>query len=221
MAYGLRISPPPLPRRAQRDPSHASPRAVDMGNPRRVAPNHRMRWRRNILGTNPTVCHGSANTHTSARIRNTYQRSFIGTVTIGDTHYFGDAIVTADGAVRLFVGGPAQTPAPSNLQAGNGRAVRRDGYCPRDGKSGEPEPFWLGMHVTGAESLLRAKLRSGDSGQRVPAMFQARYSPTRERAHRGSSICPIGPTTMRSPQEQRLRATTKKKLLSSYQTTTR
>jgi hypothetical protein len=31
---------------------------------------------------------------------------FIGTVTIGDTRYFGDALVTMDGAIRLFVGGP-------------------------------------------------------------------------------------------------------------------
>jgi hypothetical protein len=44
---------------------------------------------------------------------------FIGTVKIGDKTYFGDALVTVDGAVRLFVGGPGsndgvlQTSKPS------------------------------------------------------------------------------------------------------------
>jgi hypothetical protein len=31
---------------------------------------------------------------------------FVGTVKIGDTTYFGDALITVDGAVRLFVGAP-------------------------------------------------------------------------------------------------------------------
>lgn len=31
---------------------------------------------------------------------------FVGTVTIGDTDYLGDAVVTVDGAVRLYVGDP-------------------------------------------------------------------------------------------------------------------
>src|SRR5580765_417616 len=32
---------------------------------------------------------------------------YIGTVKIGSTTYFGDALITVDGAVRLFVGAPA------------------------------------------------------------------------------------------------------------------
>lgn len=31
---------------------------------------------------------------------------FVGSVKIGDTEYFGDALLTVDGAVRLYVGGP-------------------------------------------------------------------------------------------------------------------
>jgi hypothetical protein len=31
---------------------------------------------------------------------------FVGTVTIGETDYYGDALVTVDGAMRLYVGGP-------------------------------------------------------------------------------------------------------------------
>lgn len=31
---------------------------------------------------------------------------YVGTVTIGDTDYFGDALLTEDGAIRLYVGGP-------------------------------------------------------------------------------------------------------------------
>lgn len=31
---------------------------------------------------------------------------YVGTVTIGDTDYFGDALLTEDGVIRLYVGGP-------------------------------------------------------------------------------------------------------------------
>jgi len=31
---------------------------------------------------------------------------FIGTVTIGDVDYYGDALLTSDGAIRVYVGGP-------------------------------------------------------------------------------------------------------------------
>ena len=35
-----------------------------------------------------------------------WQGRYVGTVTIGDVQYFGDAILTADGLIRLYVGGP-------------------------------------------------------------------------------------------------------------------
>src|ERR1035438_1665192 len=35
-----------------------------------------------------------------------WQGRYVGTVTIGDVRYFGDAILTADGLIRLYVGGP-------------------------------------------------------------------------------------------------------------------
>jgi len=35
-----------------------------------------------------------------------WQGRYIGTVTIGDVQYFGDALLTADGLIRLYVGGP-------------------------------------------------------------------------------------------------------------------
>jgi hypothetical protein len=35
-----------------------------------------------------------------------WQGRFVGTVTIGNVDYFGDALLTADGAVRLYVGAP-------------------------------------------------------------------------------------------------------------------
>lgn len=36
-----------------------------------------------------------------------WQERYVGTVTIGDVQYFGDAMLTADGLIRLYVGGPA------------------------------------------------------------------------------------------------------------------
>jgi hypothetical protein len=36
-----------------------------------------------------------------------WQERYIGTVTIGDVQYFGDAVLTADGLIRLYVGGPS------------------------------------------------------------------------------------------------------------------
>jgi hypothetical protein len=35
-----------------------------------------------------------------------WQGRYVGTVTIGDVQYFGDAMLTADGIIRLYVGGP-------------------------------------------------------------------------------------------------------------------
>jgi hypothetical protein len=35
-----------------------------------------------------------------------WQGRYVGTVTIGDVQYFGDAMLTADGLIRLYVGGP-------------------------------------------------------------------------------------------------------------------
>lgn len=35
-----------------------------------------------------------------------WQERYVGTVTIGGVQYFGDAILTADGLIRLYVGGP-------------------------------------------------------------------------------------------------------------------
>jgi len=35
-----------------------------------------------------------------------WQGRYVGTVTIGGVQYFGDALLTADGAIRLYVGGP-------------------------------------------------------------------------------------------------------------------
>jgi len=35
-----------------------------------------------------------------------WQGRYVGTVTIGDIQYFGDAMITADGLIRLYVGGP-------------------------------------------------------------------------------------------------------------------
>ena len=35
-----------------------------------------------------------------------WQGRYVGTVTIGDVSYFGDALLTADGLIRLYVGGP-------------------------------------------------------------------------------------------------------------------
>jgi len=43
---------------------------------------------------------------------------FVGTVTIGETVYFGDALLTVDGAIRLYVGGPY---APSGVIQGRTR----------------------------------------------------------------------------------------------------
>ena len=40
---------------------------------------------------------------------------FVGKVTIGETAYFGDALLTVDGAIRLYVGGPY---APSGVIQG-------------------------------------------------------------------------------------------------------
>jgi hypothetical protein len=61
---------------------------------------------------------------------------FIGTVMIGDVAYYGDAVLTSDGAVRLYVGGPADSdgtvqqskPQSSeqfvgNLQVNGGQAL--------------------------------------------------------------------------------------------------
>jgi hypothetical protein len=35
-----------------------------------------------------------------------WQGRYVGSVTIGDVQYFGDALLTADGLIRLYVGGP-------------------------------------------------------------------------------------------------------------------
>ena len=35
-----------------------------------------------------------------------WQGRYVGTVTIGGLQYFGDALLTADGLIRLYVGGP-------------------------------------------------------------------------------------------------------------------
>ena len=35
-----------------------------------------------------------------------WQGRYVGTVTIGDVNYYGDALLTADGLIRLYVGGP-------------------------------------------------------------------------------------------------------------------
>jgi len=35
-----------------------------------------------------------------------WQGRYVGTVTIGEVQYFGDALLTADGLIRLYVGGP-------------------------------------------------------------------------------------------------------------------
>jgi hypothetical protein len=35
-----------------------------------------------------------------------WQGRYVGTVTIGDVQYFADAMLTADGLIRLYVGGP-------------------------------------------------------------------------------------------------------------------
>jgi len=40
---------------------------------------------------------------------------FVGTVKIGDTTYFGDALITVDGAVRLFVGAPGSNDGALQL----------------------------------------------------------------------------------------------------------
>jgi hypothetical protein len=35
-----------------------------------------------------------------------WQGRYVGTVTIGGVQYFGDALLTADALIRLYVGGP-------------------------------------------------------------------------------------------------------------------
>ena len=35
-----------------------------------------------------------------------WQGRYVGSVTIGDVQYFGDAMLTADGLIRLYLGGP-------------------------------------------------------------------------------------------------------------------
>jgi hypothetical protein len=43
---------------------------------------------------------------TPAESGDAWQGRYVGTVTIGDVQYFGDALLTADGLIRLYVGGP-------------------------------------------------------------------------------------------------------------------
>ena len=47
---------------------------------------------------------------------------YIGTVTIGDQQLFGDAIITVDGAVRLYVGGPYDSGGELQIRPAAGSA---------------------------------------------------------------------------------------------------
>jgi hypothetical protein len=49
---------------------------------------------------------GSLPTSASLPSASAWGGHFIGTVKIGDVEYYGDAVITGDGAIRLYVGGP-------------------------------------------------------------------------------------------------------------------
>jgi hypothetical protein len=54
-----------------------------------------------------------------------WQERYVGTVTIGDVQYFGDAMLTADGLIRLYVGGSPDNAGgiPVTLHASSAQLV--------------------------------------------------------------------------------------------------
>lgn len=54
-----------------------------------------------------------------------WQEHYVGTVTIKDIQYFGDAMLTADGLIRLYVGGPTDNAGgiPGTLHASSAQLV--------------------------------------------------------------------------------------------------
>jgi hypothetical protein len=54
-----------------------------------------------------------------------WQERYVGTVTIGDVQYFGDAMLTADGLIRLYVGGPSDNDGamPPTVPASSAQLV--------------------------------------------------------------------------------------------------
>jgi hypothetical protein len=105
---------------------------------------------------------------------------YVGVVMIADTTYFGDAVVTQDGAIRLYVGGPydgggeVQTVRPKSSEQFVGTIQMRDGQwsgsgvvigqqCasnPGNPLCGEPAPAQISASV------------SAVSGQAVNASLQ-------------------------------------------------
>jgi hypothetical protein len=54
-----------------------------------------------------------------------WQGRYVGTVTIGDVQYFADAMLTADGLIRLYVGGPSDNDGaiPSTVPASSAQLI--------------------------------------------------------------------------------------------------
>ena len=87
----------PVRHRCQPDPHHHRAQRRYRSRRRRNRRRAHLQQRSRRQAPRPSRRHPARRSATGA---------IVGTVTIGDTDYFGDALLTEDGAIRLYVGGP-------------------------------------------------------------------------------------------------------------------
>ena len=105
-----------------------------------------------------------------------WQGRYVGTVTIGDVRYFGDAMLTADGLIRLYLGGPYDDDGvlPLTVPAGSAQLVGT--------LHGQTNRITGDGLVFGQEIIRRSSQNSRSAATRSSALTQRECCSSRARA---------------------------------------
>ena len=118
--------------------------------------------------TSSTAAGGTSSSAAGAPAPPTQAGHYVGAVTIADATYFGDAVVTQDGAMRLYIGGPYDNAGELQMARPEGSEQFVGSIQMRDGQ-------WSGNGVViGQECAISPANRF--CGQSAPAEFSAKVS---------------------------------------------